>query len=285
MALSRGSSRRFLIAVAVVGSGALVAGCGGSSHKTVSLVRAADLSTGASGYKVTMTLHESVQGQSFDMSGTGAFNTKPLAGSMNMNVSVAGQSLPIEVLFSDGTIYEQLPSSVMSKLPGNKSWISLNLSQLGALTKLPGLSSLMSSDSQYSDPGQYMDYLKAASDGSVKNLGQATINGVQTTHYSADVDISKLPDAVPAASRPAVEQLVAALQKRFRAGNMPMDVWIDQSDLIRKVQMVMDETVEGKTVSGTLTEQIDAYGTQPAPTVPAAGDTLNLLSLLKSSTG
>jgi hypothetical protein len=285
MMLTRRSSRRFLIAGAVVGSGALVAGCGGSSHKTVSLVRAADLSANAPGYKLTMTMHESLSGQSFDMTATGAFNTKPLAGSMDMNIGAAGQSIPIKAVLAGGRLYEQLPASVMSKLPGNKSWLSLNLSQLSSVTKLPGLSSLMSSDSQYSDPGQYLDYLKAASDGSVKNLGQATVDGVQTTHYSAEVDLSKLASAVPASTRPAVAQLVAALKTHFKAGNMPMDVWVDQSDLIRRVQMGIDESVDGHTATGTVTEQISAYGTQPAPAIPAAGDTVSMLSLLQQSNG
>jgi hypothetical protein len=285
MVLSTRSTRRVLIATAVVGSGVLVAGCGGSSHKTVSLVKAADLSANASGFKLAMTLQESVAGQSVDMSATGAFNTKPLAGSMDMSISAAGQTIPMKAVLADGTLYEQLPSSVMSKLPGNKSWLSLNLSQLGTVAKLPGLGSLMSSDSQYSDPGQYLDYLKAASDGSVQNLGQVTMDGVQTTHYSAVIDLSKLPDAVPASAKQATQQLVAAMKQRYKTGNLPVDVWIDQSDLVRKVQMGINETVDGHSATGTVTEQISDYGTQPAPTVPSAGETLNMLSLLKQSGG
>jgi hypothetical protein len=290
MVLSGRFSHRVLVAAAVVVSGALVAGCGGSSHsgsshKTVSLTHAADISANAAGYKLTMTMHEQVGAQTVDMNASGSFNTKPLDGSMDMTIAAAGQTIPAKVVLSNGTLYEQLPSSLMSQLPGDKSWLSMNLSQLGSLTKLPGLGSLMSSDSEYSDPGQYMDYLKAASDGSVKDLGQATVDGVQTTHYSAEVDISKLPSAVPAAARSAVEQLVAALKTRFKEGNMPMDVWIDQSDLIRKVQMGINETVDGHAVTGTITEQISAYGTQPAPTVPSSAETLNLLSLLKKSGG
>ena len=108
---------------------------------------------------------------------------------------------------------------------------------------------------------------------------------MQTTHYSAVIDLSKLADAVPASARQATQQLVAAMKQRYKTGNLPVDVWIDQSDLVRKVQMGINETVQGQALTGTVTEQISDYGTQPAPTVPSAGETLNILSLLKNSGG
>ena len=60
---------------------------------------------------------------------------------------------------------------------------------------IPGDGSLFNSSSNFSDPGQYLDFLRATADGSVQDLGQETVDGVQTTHYQADVDLAKLPDA------------------------------------------------------------------------------------------
>jgi hypothetical protein len=288
MRLSTRTTRRFLIAAAVAGAGALIAGCGGSSEgasthvSSASLSRAADLSSGAAGFKVMMVMRENVDGKSIVMSGNGLFNTKPTAGSMIMNLSADGQTFPIQVVIAGDTIYEQLPSQLASELPGGKTWISINLNELGAMAKVPGLSSLTSSDSSMTDPGQYLNFLKAASAGSVQDLGQATVGGVQTTHYSANVELSKLPDAVPQSARSATAQLVATLHSQYKTGDIPMDVWIDQSDLIRKVQMSFNESVQGQAVTATLTEQITAYGKQPAPTVPSAGETTNLLSLISS---
>ena len=82
--------------------------------------------------------------------------------------------------------------------PGGKPWISVNIGGLSTVTEIPGISSLISSDSSFTNPGQYMDFLKAASSGSVQNLGQETTGGVQTTHYSAQIDLSKLAGVVPA---------------------------------------------------------------------------------------
>ena len=74
----------------------------------------------------------------------------------------------------------------------------MKIGELSTVTRIPGISSLISSDSSVTSPGQYMDFLTAASSGSVQNLGQETIGGVQTTHYSAQIDLSKLAGVVPA---------------------------------------------------------------------------------------
>ena len=285
MALHLRAFSRLPIVTVLLASGVLIAGCGGSSKgstNTVSLSRAADLSTSATGMKLSMSMHESVAGKSFDMDGTGAFNLKARNGSMLMNISVAGQTFPMQVVLANDTIYEELPSQVTSQLPGGKPWISIDLRQLGRLTKIPGLSSIMSSGSSMSNPGQYLDFLKAASAGSVKNLGQATVDGVQTTHYSAQLDLAKLPNAVPPSARSAVSQMMGALQNRFHPSYGPINVWLDQSDLVRKVQMSFSETVAGRSVGATITEHISDYGKQPAPTVPPASQTTDILSLIRS---
>jgi hypothetical protein len=47
----------------------------------------------------------------------------------------------------------------------------------------------------------------------------------------------------------------------------------------------MDETVQGQSVSIAMTETFTDYGAQPVPTIPAASQTTDLLSLLKKSGG
>ena len=285
MLRTRRATRRFLTATALLASGALIAGCGGSSDagssaRTVSLTRAADLSTAKAGYKLIMSMHDVVAGKTIDISGTGGFNLKPREGALLMNLSADGQTFPIQVVIAHDTIYEQLPSQITSQLPGGKPWISINLRQLSSAMNLPDLGSLMSSNSSMSDPSQYMNYLKSAA--SVTNLGQETVDGVQTTHYSAQLKLSKLTDAVPPALRQSMAQMVTTLEQRFHASYQPINVWIDQSNLIRKIQMTIDESVSGQSVTSQITEQFTAYGTQPAPSVPPAGQTTNVLSLIEN---
>jgi hypothetical protein len=267
----------------------LIAGCGGSSHnsgssgKAVSLAHAADLSTSASGYKMNMTEHATAAGTAIAATGSGVWDAKDHEASLQMNMSVAGQTVPLKMVFANETIYEQLPSQYTSQLPNRKPWLSFSLNELAKYAKLPSMSSLMNSDSS-GNPSEYLEYLKAAGK-SVQNLGQETVAGVQTTHYRANLNLSELPDTVPASERPAAQQLAAALEKKYKTSASPIDVWVDQADLVRKLQMSLSETVQGHAISMTITEEITSYGAQPAPTVPSASETTDLLSLIKQSGG
>jgi hypothetical protein len=286
MALSRRAARGFLITATAVVSGVLIAGCGSSSNssgsagKAVSLVHAADLSTSEAGYKMSMTEHAAAGGTQIDATGSGVWDAKDHEASILMNMTIAGQTLPIQMVFANDTIYEQLPSQYANQMPGGKPWLSFNLNELAKYAKLPSMSSLTNSGSS-GNPSQYLEYLKAAGK-SVQDLGQETVAGVQTTHYRAALNLSELPDTVPASDRQAARHLATALKNRFKASYSPIDVWVDQADLVRKIQMSLSETVNGHAISVTLIEEIDSYGAEPPPTIPSSSQTSDLVSLLKS---
>jgi hypothetical protein len=286
--------------ICVIGLGVVaLAGCGGSSGssssssgQTISLTRAAYVSTGARGYKTVMSMRESVPsvGQ-VAMNGTATFALPSHSGSMNMQMTIPGAAaqaaglgtLPIQAVLVPGTIYMKLPTQLAEKLPGAKPWWQINLAQAGKLAGVPGLSSLMSGTSNMNDPGQYLYFLRATSTGSVKSLGQQTVNGVTTTHYQAKIDLSKLPNAVPAKDKPGIEQLVSALQKRgaMPASGFPVDAWIDSHNLIRQIEMNYTQPVNGQSAKVAMKMDFVDYGPQPAPQVPPPGQTVNLVQLLQ----
>jgi hypothetical protein len=281
-----------LIGLAV--AAALIAGCGGSSGSgntpTVSLSRAADVSGAASGYRVAMDLHETVPntGQ-IHMTAAGSFSPADHIGAVTMHMdlppSAGTQTLQLQMVLNQTTVYVKLPASLMSKIPGGKPWLDINLDQAGKLAGIPGLGSLISSSSSLNDPGQYLDYLRATSAGSVKNLGPATVNGVRTTEYHALVDLNKLPASVPAAQRPSVQQLVNALKSKGLATQMPINAWVDSANLVRRIQLAFSEPLPstGQTISVAMTENFLQYGPQPVPAVPSASQSTNLLSLIHGS--
>lgn len=293
----RRTTRRFLGAVALVSSGAVIAGCGssngpanivsastGSSHKTVSLTHAAQLSADAAGYKMDMVMAESVAGRTLNVSAKGSYTPKSHEASMTMEMSLpvtAGGSQQFKMLLAHDTLYMRLPAALVSQIPGAKSWMSVNLGSLSKAANVPGLGSLIDSSSTIDNPGEYLDFLRAAAAGSVIDEGQETVNGVQTTHYQAKLQFSKLPDAVPAADRQSVQQLVNRLQSKATVPNFPVDVWLDDADLVRRVMMNMKETVLGHQVDVQVTENFSDYGRQPAPAIPSASDTTNLTSYIK----
>ncbi len=83
--------------------------------------------------------------------------------------------------------------------------------------------------------------------------------------------------------RPAVQQLVATLQKRgLEPHGLPIDAWIDSSNLIRRIQLTLQLSRCSGSQTANVAIKIDylAYGQQPAPTIPPAAQTLDLLKLL-----
>jgi hypothetical protein len=189
-------------------------------------------------------------------------------------------NLQMQAVFVPGTIYVKLPPQLAARIPGGKPWLQINLSQLGQAAGIPGLSSLINSSSSLNNPGQYLDFLRAAANGTVKDLGQATVNGVTTTHYHAVLDLAKLPNAVPPGSRPAVQQLVNALRSRGAAAQIPIDTWIDSAHLVRRIALAYAQPIaNGQSANVALQMDFVNYGPQPAPAVPPASQTQNLLAL------
>lgn len=285
---------RALVGV-VLAAGLTAAGCGSSSSgsaqvPTVSLTRAADVSSAAAGYKVAVTLHETIPSSGTVVAnGIGSFSPAAHQGSVNMRLTLpsgAGlSSLALQMVLDKGNIYMKFPPALASKLPGGKPWVYINIAQAGKAAGISGLGSLVNSSSSFSNPAEYLNFLRATAAGSVEDLGQATVNGVPTTHYHATVDLAKLPQAVPASQRRSMQQLVNSLESKGAATKVPIDAWIDASHLVRRVQSSFSETVSGQTVKVALNEDFLQYGKQPAPTVPSPSETTNLLSLAQGATG
>ncbi len=284
--------------LAAIGAAVLTAGCGSSSSTgsgqsaAVSLKRAAYVSTASPGYKLAMTMHETVSGQSsggtaIDLAANGSFSPGSRMGQMTMSmkgqVNGGTKAIDIAAVLDGETMYMKFPPSLANQLPGGKPWISINFAELGKAAGVSGLGSMLNGSSTLSDPGQYLDYLRAASDGSVKDLGQETVNGVQTTHYRADVDFKKLPNAVPAGEKQAAEQLLSTLKSKGVNGQMPVDAWIDASHYIRRLHMTYTVSLNGQAAAMDLTENLSDYGPQAAPTIPSPDQTTDLMSLINGS--
>ncbi len=283
------------LAGVVLAAGLTAGGCGSSSSSsgsaqvpTVALTRAADVSSAASGFKFALTMHETIPSAgAIVTNGTGSFSPDSHQAAMAMQMTLppgAGLStLKMQMVLDKGNIYMKWPPALASKIPGGKPWVYINLAQVGKATGLSGLGSLLNSSSSFSNPSQYLNFLRAATGGSVKNLGPATVNGISTTRYHAKVDLTKLVQAAPASQRKAMQQLLNSLRSKGAVSEIPMDVWIDSSHLVRRVQSSFTETVNGQSVAIAMTENFLQYGAQPAPVVPPASQTENLLSLLHSA--
>jgi hypothetical protein len=272
----------------------LAAGCGGSGTSSTTsaakvtpadLSRAADVSAATAGYRTVMSVQEKLPGiGQLSMSGSGSFGKHQ--GSMTVTLSVPGVAglalggrLPLSMVIDNGVLYIKLPSALTSRLPGVKPWLELNLRHAAAGSQGSGLSSLVGSSTQLSNPGQYFQWLDATAGSSLKNLGSATIGGIQTTHYHADLGVAQLSHALQSTGQPGAAQAATQLSKVIAGGRIPVDVYVDASNLVRRIVINEALNVAGKNATSTITVDFPQYGPQPPPTVPPANQITNFSAL------
>jgi hypothetical protein len=220
--------------------------------------------TGANGMDVTANGKASVDPSSHMAEITLAMN---LPDSEQLVQALGSNTLRLTEIVDGTTIYMKLPSAVMGQLPTlGKSWISLNLAKLG---NLPDASSLFNSPS--SDPAEMLEYLRAASD-SVVAEGRQMVDGVETTKYQAEVDLSRVADALPSSEQPAAQEAISALEQEGAPSSYPVDVWIDANKLVRKFEMSLDMTSSGQGVDIGIVANIFNYGPQAQLAPPPSSD-------------
>ncbi|HEY1776533.1 MAG TPA: hypothetical protein VGG41_10290 [Solirubrobacteraceae bacterium] len=239
--------------VLAVGLSSVGGGHGGGAGGPVAL--AASVTNREPGFKFDMTVSATVAGQTTSVAGSGAFSTgPPLSGSFDATV---GATTVSELIVGDD-IYIQAPQSdgkwVETAIPGA---FGADSSGSGGATEL----------TSSADPGQTLQYLQAA--GTVTDLGPATISGVATTHYHADIDLSHYASTLPAAQQSAGAKAIQSYEQLTGSSTLPMDVWIDSSNLVREVQFEIS-LAGGSSAAFTMT--FSDYGPQPAVSAPPAAD-------------
>jgi hypothetical protein len=142
-------------------------------------------------------------------------------------------------------------------------------------TGVPGISSLGGGAST-TDPAAILKQLLAGAD-SVTNEGQQFIDGVQTTHYQAQLSLERFWSKVPSSVR-------GLIQKLLGGAGVPVDVWIDAHHLVRRVTMSLGlSTPNGPALQANFTADITNYGPQPRPTPPPADQVTDASSIAGAS--
>jgi hypothetical protein len=286
----------------VLAAVAVAAGCGSSSGSNSSapaapsqarfLASASVKSTGTPSMKTALTvsmLSAKLPGGRVDMTATGALDNQNHLLDMKLDMSKfatqlgAGAALgnPSDWVgeeigdFGNGraVVYMSLPF-LTKLLPGGKPWIKLDLAAIG---KKAGID-LSQFTQLATDPTQMVGWLRAVS-GDVKTVGTEKIDGVETTHYEATVDLSKYTDLVPAAQRDQVRKAIDQLEQAAHASTFPMHVWVGKDGLVRQVRTVLTETIQGQTLNVVTSERFSDFGAPVDITVPTADQVTDLSSL------
>jgi hypothetical protein len=245
---------------------------------------------------VTM-LSSQLPGGRMELSATGALDNQNHRMSMRLDmsklVSQLGSAMPgamgsaadwvgQEVAdFSNGQAVMYLNLPVLAKvMPGGKPWIKIDLNAVG---KQAGID--LSQFTQLgSDPSQMVDWLRTVS-GDVTTVGTEQIDGVATTHYRANVDLSKYPDLVPADQREAVRKALDQLTKTAHLSSFPVHVWVDKGGLVRQVRAVMTETIQGQTMNVMTNERFYDFGAPVDIQLPSSDQVTDISSMAGGATG
>ncbi|MFH8410566.1 hypothetical protein ACH4FX_38200 [Streptomyces sp. NPDC018019] len=236
---------------------------------------------GVKSAKVTMTMSVpagmAASGET-KMTGTMAWNPTAL----DMTMSDASKVKPEDgeakrMILVDGVAYMDMGDS------GGKKWGKFDLK---AAAKEAGDSEMTKAvtaglDDTKQDPAQQLAMLLGSPN--VKHLGSGDVDGVRAEHYKGSLTVeeglkgAKVVDALKPEDR---EKLLANVKKSGIKG-YDYDVWVNSDDL--PVRM----SVDIKTPMGTLSTSTSYsdYGTTAAIKAPPAGETTDLLQLLKEAAG
>jgi hypothetical protein len=278
--LTSGRNRWVAFAAAVIAIAVVVfVLLSSTSTKLDPVAQAATRSAGAPGYRVhiSMVMGSPALPGGITMSGGGVVASSAHAASISLTMTLpnlpqvtsqlGGNSLQLNEIVHGTTVYVELPQVLASKLPFSKKWIAIDILKAAGLNGLSSLSGGISPTT--GDPSQFLQYLRAASN-SVVTDGHAQVDGYDTTHYQAQLDFSKVANALPASERPAVQRALAALEQQAQLGTIPVNVWIDRSHLVRRLGLTLNMKISGTSVAARITEDLSDYGPQVTPAAPPA---------------
>jgi hypothetical protein len=261
--------------IAPLGAAALAAvalsGCGATSAIDP-VARAAGTTAQTQGAHIAESVSIAVAGQgAIAETGIADFDLAGHNGTMSMTYTGLPAPLgpgPVHTtaVMHSSVGYYRYDSPWFRQRLGNR-WIKLDLGRLVSQAYGVDLQQLSSSGA---DPAQILQSLRRTSSG-VTTVGHELLHGIATTHYRGVIALSKFIGSAPASQRAALTRLTSACQMR----DIPVDVWVDGRDLVRRVQETAAFTAQGQPVRMDLTLDFLAFGAVPLAPVPGAADVID----------
>jgi|SRR5450755_1185471 len=269
---------RSLLVIPATLSASLVVACGASSNRPskaalTALTQAAYVTTREPGFEFTMKVTANRGGQSAAVTGAGMSADGGREGTMTMAIN--GRTLTLLARWP----YVYVPAIVapavwgLPNTTGGKPWVRANYlvynQPVGA--NLGG-----------TDPILALNAIKAT--GRVTAVGAQSVNGVPTTHYHALVDANRIISTVPSARRAAARQYAQTLRRATGSTTLPIDVWIDANQHVRRITLHLQVCVPGGKLDESTTFDIVRYHNPPTVRVPPASQFTDITDRLKTKT-
>lgn len=289
--------RRTALSAAVVAALTSVAACGSSASSgkgdkaaggetihispIAAVLRTAEQSTDkAESAKVRSTM---VVGDVMSMSGNGTMRWgNGLTGSLTITYTggkiaeamhKAGAAPSVQARYLPDAYYASLGGTSAERL-GGKHWIKYSYDLLAQVGGASG--AYLKDQIRTATPAQTVKLLLASHD--VKKVGQETVSGVRTTHYSGTVNVA---DFAGRSSNLSADQLAALKRQLDQAGvaSETIDIWLNDQNLpVKKIEK--GAMAKGEMVN---TAYYSDYGVPVTTEAPPASDTLDFAKLMKSS--
>ena len=273
--------RRVLSLLCLAASASALVGCAGGDALALDPVAKAASTTAnttSSRFDFQASLSAGSVG-SFSFHGNGIYDGKNKSGWMNMHFALPAAyqlQLPssdpsMEMIF-DGShgLVMYMRSQLFDKVVPTGKWVKMDL---GKMAKKEGVDLGAIMNANQADPSQSLRMLMASSGAHV--TGAERIRGVETTHYSFNIDFKKL-----AHDNKQFKQLTEATGSL----SAPAEAWIDAKGRVRRLTITMSLGAQlGTPMSMTMTEDLYDFGARVDIT-PPSGDLVVDLSSLSGST-
>jgi hypothetical protein len=114
----------------------------------------------------------------------------------------------------------------------------------------------------------------------VEKVGTEDVQGVETTHYRATVELSRLPEQVKPSERAAARRAVKRLIKLTGKDTQETEVWIDDRDYVRRTQLEFSmKGPDGEQVNSDITLEYRDFGKRVSIEVPADSESVDATDL------
>ncbi len=196
-----------------------------------------------------------------------------LAMSMNMNVS--GET--INEILTGTTVYMQY--SGLSSMTGGKPWASIDLSKADG--SAGALSSMLDSAKGY-NPTTQLSALLAS--GTVTEVGTATVDGQQTTHYHGTLSSAQVL-SLGTKEGSLTSAQISTLQSEFKTAGLKdetVDLWATSANLPVEIKVTEQMDADGMT-GMTMDMHMSDWGAPVNIGAPPANEVYDLTSQLNSS--
>jgi hypothetical protein len=240
------------LAVLASGVGAAIAG-GGSSGvvlagpQVLRLIQQAPAALDSyPALSVSMTVRVSGRGQS-DATITGTTTPDGRTEVLSMEVPSAGTYLDIETL--DGRVY--------ARRAGDKHWLACTPNSAQGVAPTPS----------GTDGLSYLRLMPGAT-GPVRFEGHSTIDGVKTTRYRVNIDMTQALQAAAAREGTSVDQAKVQALQQLGIRTLPIDAWLDEQHAMRQFAFSMH--VQGISLSFKM--RIRGSNKVPTVSAPAPAD-------------